>query len=873
MKKNNLKHFLTIFATLGLLSPLVAISCANPQQTQTQQNPKETNKNNKDNNNKQADKNNQNENSTNTNTSTTNNTISVPQELRKIAAKSFDELFTLNFTRGTKKDYTPETISSQKDDLLNIQLKPNFSSEIETKLLDVKLEDNANATGNLTFVFEIKSKQTSNIIHKKYPLTGFKTTQFGVSDDGTLHTNIKIEKNEIEKYHALNQKERFEKDNTEYMKGLKGQFQNSGVDVVRSDLKYNQNHAKQFNDIAAKIGLDTYENSAYKGFTLPVYDANGKVDGLSFGPSSSPELFSKIDFLEDRDPNRAVGLARMLTNETYRDIALQTFIGSFSYKEEFQEQIAAYERGIEEVKTWDQHPEKLQNYKDNIIKDINFEKESAKLEYESTKKQTKESHDLESLENQYKAKIAKLDEEIQKVQSYTPEFIISEYQKKIEQFKKDAQAGRNFQSATGTLWIIDYEIPEDKSYPTKWFFATNSHVAKLMSSPTFQGFALTRLNKDVGLNSKLRITGFDTHYKSFLFSGENIKNNVVKVYDALDYLKSSPKEFLAKDLKSRYDNVEEMADFAVIEVDFEGLIKDSNVQGVYQTVNFKPVVWTNEAQALARDVTNDYYHLDEKKKSHFISESYLKNYDKIDFPLIKYKNESSKQVDELFALGYPVSNEDFFLRRYEDYQEFEAKQSYHSLWTNSDYRFYYAQTNGEDAPSNIEENKLKRGNWLSYQIGLRSFANKPGINDAFIVSPIRGGKLYETYDNGQLKQYLNTGLQYMLRHYVAAGGSSGSSVRNQDYKIVGLHSTIIPAAKTDFVLALRSEGFNYKGAFGIYNLPQYDLIYGGGKDQKTSYRQALKALYDAKKLNKTWLFKQGFEENNIPQEFKFTNTK
>ncbi|MCU4117247.1 DUF31 family protein [Mycoplasma zalophi] len=870
MKKNNLKYFLTVFVTLGILSPLVAISCANPQ-TQTQENSKKTDKNNKDN--KQVDKNNQNQNSTDTNTSTTNNTALVPQELRKIAAKSFDELFNLSFTRGTKKDYTPETISRQKDDLLNVQLKPNFNSEVESKLLDVKLDDNANATGNLTFVFEIKSKQTSNIIHKQYPLTGFKTTQFGVSDDGTLHTNVKIEQNEIEKYHALNQKQRFEKDNAEYMRGLKGQFQNRGVDVVRSDLKYDQNHAKQFNDIAARIGLDTYENSAYKGFTLPVYDANGKVDGLSFGPSSSPELFSKIDFLEDRDPNRSIGLARMLTNETYRDIALQTFIGNFSYKEEFKEQIAAYQRGIKEVESWDKYPEKLQNYKDNLIKDINFEKESAKLEYESTKKQTKERHDLESLENQYKAKIAKLDEEIKKVQGYTLEFIISEYKKKIEQFKKDAQAGRNFQSASGTLWIIDYEIPEGQSYPTKWFFATNSHVAKLMSNPTFLGFSLTRLNKDVGLNSKLRITGFDTHYKSFLFSGSNIQNNVIKVYDALDYLTSSPKDFLASNLKSKYENIEEMADFAVIEVDFNGLINDGNVQGVFQTANFQPVQWNNNAQELAKDVTNDYYHLDDKKKSHFISESYLKNYEKIDYPLIKYKNETSKQVDELFALGYPVSNEDFFLRRYEDYQEFETKQSYHSLWTNSDYRFYYAQTNGEDGPLNIDEERLKRGNWLSYQIGLRSFVDKPGINDAFIVSPIRGGKLYETYDNGHLKQYLNTGLQYMLRHYVAVGGSSGSSVRNQDYKIVGLHSTIIPAAKTDFVIALRSEGFNYEGAFGTYNLPQYDLIYGGGKDQKTSYRQALKVLHDANKLNNTWLFQHGFDDNNIPEEFKFTNTR
>nr|WP_307908446.1 hypothetical protein [Mycoplasmopsis bovis] len=41
----------------------------------------------------------------------------------------------------------------------------------------------------------------------------------------------------------------------------------------------------------------------------------------------------------------------------------------------------------------------------------------------------------------------------------------------------------------------------------------------------------------------------------------------------------------------------------------------------------------------------------------------------------------------------------------------------------------------------------------------------------------------------------------------------------------------------------RSPGKDYNKLFGNYNLPQYDLIYGGGKDQKNSYRQALEAKY------------------------------
>nr|WP_307926785.1 hypothetical protein [Mycoplasmopsis bovis] len=54
----------------------------------------------------------------------------------------------------------------------------------------------------------------------------------------------------------------------------------------------------------------------------------------------------------------------------------------------------------------------------------------------------------------------------------------------------------------------------------------------------------------------------------------------------------------------------------------------------------------------------------------------------------------------------------------------------------------------------------------------------------------------------------------------------------------------------------RSPGKDYNKLFGNYNLPQYDLIYGGGKDQKNSYRQALEAKYKSNEWKnfKTKLF-------------------
>ncbi len=77
-------------------------------------------------------------------------------------------------------------------------------------------------------------------------------------------------------------------------------------------------------------------------------------------------------------------------------------------------------------------------------------------------------------------------------------------------------------------------------------------------------------------------------------------------------------------------------------------------------------------------------------------------------------------------------------------------------------------------------------------------------------------------------------------------------------------------AQTGLAAAFRSEGYDYHGLYGSYNLPQYDLIYGGGKDQKTSYRQAMMALYKNKNIA-TALFPNGFGEDQIPSAFKFKN--
>ncbi|WP_416374060.1 DUF31 family putative serine protease [Mycoplasmopsis cynos] len=67
-----------------------------------------------------------------------------------------------------------------------------------------------------------------------------------------------------------------------------------------------------------------------------------------------------------------------------------------------------------------------------------------------------------------------------------------------------------------------------------------------------------------------------------------------------------------------------------------------------------------------KEVTNDYANLDQSKKVKFISNSYLKDYSKIDFPLSRQKLDNEYKGDSLYILGYPTNAGDYFLKPYEE---------------------------------------------------------------------------------------------------------------------------------------------------------------------------------------------------------------
>ncbi|WGI37000.1 Ig-specific serine endopeptidase MIP [Mesomycoplasma lagogenitalium] len=423
-------------------------------------------------------------------------------------------------------------------------------------------------------------------------------------------------------------------------------------------------------------------------------------------------------------------------------------------------------------------------------------------------------------------------------------------------------------STSGTMWIMDFEKPENGKYPTKWYFGTNVHVAEAITNKT-RSFSIARLNKDAGIRTKFKVVGFDENFTRFTFQN-NLGDPMIKtIYSGKDYLNSKPSDFLATEQKEKFKDNEEFVDFAVIEIDFSKPAKESISADVAKSS--KHYEWadkfkTENREDLVKLITNDYA-TETDKHIKFLKTSYLKNYSQIDRPL--NKNETYNG-DDLYIVGYPASKSDYLLDMYADADQIEAGKygMEFSLWTNADRKFYDAIKVDPVTNNfiNFSEKEINQGNYLSYQIGYRTYTDKPGVTDEFYAVHRLGKDLHTAPDG---TKFIASGLAYLPKHYAPGGGASGSSVRNQNNELVAVYHAANSTARTGLAVAFRSEGYDYKGALGTYNLPQYDLIYGGGKDQKTSYRQALLSQYQSNSSFKTNLFPNGV--NEIPEEFKFTN--
>ncbi|WP_373438364.1 Ig-specific serine endopeptidase MIP [Metamycoplasma equirhinis] len=769
MKKSKIL-LLSISTISSLAVPLFAASCGDSKKQKT---PDEPNKKNEDkkNNNSDLDK--------NIEFSDYNDLDAEFKNVVDNAKLGETFNFTLrNFPGKTYKDLLPSQIGNNLDQI-ELKISDKLKDKFELKVNNIKYpNDNwgeANKTGKFQFSISFLQKSTKKAYQKLVSVEGFNSNAMGLDENGRIPSlpsdSLKPEQSETQTYLKATQEKRFELDNEKYMNILKRQPQNQGKSwsEVRDNTNASASDISKYNEKAKKLNLDTYENSAYKGFALPSYKSDGTVDGLNLLEGETGKGTSWVDAL-GRDEFKMDGLARTLPNEHYRRSALQTF--------------------------------------------------------------------------------------------------------SLHVTSKDPEDSSKLLASSGTIWLMDF-AKENNGYPTKWYFGTNTHVADLLSNDV-TGFSLTKMFESAKTKTTFRLTNLDANFGQIIFKSTDgnapYDNGIRTIFTGKDYLKEDPSKYLSEKQKAKYKDTKEFIDFAVIEIDFSKLKVDSIIANILATNPDMTSKYKDKSGSeVAEWITNRYANI-QSDQIKFRPNSYLSNeqYKKIDFPLFvdSSNKEWWKELDELFITGYPSSINDWFLRRYIDDDQIAWKRLGFSLWTNSDYRFYDQLKNNDSGIETYDKNKTERGNFLSYNIGYRTFTNKPGISDALISAHRAGPNLYSDREK---KEYINVGLEYIIRHYAPAGGASGSSVRNQHNELVGVYHVSNTSAHTGLAAAFRSEGFNYEELFGSYNLPQYDLIYGGGKDQQNSYRDAMKKLFNGNGVT-TALFPNGFDEDKIPEQFKFKNS-
>lgn len=354
----------------------------------------------------------------------------------------------------------------------------------------------------------------------------------------------------------------------------------------------------------------------------------------------------------------------------------------------------------------------------------------------------------------------------------------------------------------GTGWILDYKLTEDNSYPTTWYFATNSHVIHNLK---VKNDTITpdryEIENEPFHNTKevcLETVKNPQIGKEFGTSRKNPENFIRKfvpadkvktIFIGNDFLTTSPKNF-TKDPK--WQDMEEYIDFAVMEVTFS-------------------------SPEEAKEITQDYVS-DTSRHFKYKKESLLKNPNNI--------------KDNYFSvLGFPTLDNN-------------------SYWRET--QLMSSRPADKDNKPLVEQDKLTS---LSKSNHYKNFQgnNNYGIIDAAI------GLSYLTYSYRQNYSLTTTftqwGLMYASNYANLGEGSSGSMLMDKDGYTWGIHFGGDPNAQVGISVALYCEGFNYGGKFGKYNLEGYDLIEGGFPNQKTSYKQNLKKLYGQN--IKTKLFPNG----------------
>ena len=405
----------------------------------------------------------------------------------------------------------------------------------------------------------------------------------------------------------------------------------------------------------------------------------------------------------------------------------------------------------------------------------------------------------------------------------------------------------NSNDLIGTCWILDYKLTNDGSYPLTWYFGTNAHVLddlKVENDTNYpekfgkydpnifdqtsqiQGNYRTQNTRWIDLWklnyetikpneqitstigspdefwTKTTVKMFDetknTNWTGIFKEGYYLKNPPAKtIFTGNDFLTTSPKDSST----NSFSDKEEYADFGVFELTFE-----------------------NEQQA--RQATNNYAEWEKDKQFKYRESDLINN----------PENRTSKVYD----LGFPQDGN-------------KGSHASRTVSTNTNEVLY---NNGETDPNQ----------GLSKSQHYNTWTHTYGGFDGHIAMPWFGYD-YEWVDNNtsnsnsnnfsKKTRYATYGLIYGVNNGNMNAGSSGGLTVDENGYAIGVHFGSDNNAATGQSQAFYCGGYDYKGYYGNYNLPQYDLIRGGYPKQKNSYYDSLVKIYGKDSNFKTNLFPNG----------------
>ncbi|AHH45271.1 Ig-specific serine endopeptidase MIP [Mesomycoplasma bovoculi] len=413
----------------------------------------------------------------------------------------------------------------------------------------------------------------------------------------------------------------------------------------------------------------------------------------------------------------------------------------------------------------------------------------------------------------------------------------------------------------GSATILDYKIEPDGSYPKTWYFITAAHViANLKIANNYQkdglwgtldnfnpndlqtntwDLEIIKLNSDVNTDKIISPTlDNPSDYKTVTLTVHD-KNGVSN--NGLD--KQGNYTGLNPVGKMNIRTVLLGTDF--FNLDLASISKQKEIQDFGLALDVGIVEITFDSEAQARLITQDFYdgHLANKlDKTDILSDDYYKlppnPFYSLGFPQFKYESTLKLKDED----KYPKSNKDSDVAR--------------TPWINKNRDLYSKIASNQF----VDWKSLAGGSDFSTSWGYRNFVNRPGVSDILITAPIFGQQSLDVpyLKDGKIvkKHYLWTGLTTHIDNYVTAPGASGSGVYIGD-NLYGIFAGSDSKSSTSVITNLYSSGFDYKGYYGKYNLPAYDVIYGGFADQRKSYLSALRQMHHDDLNFKTALFDKG----------------